>query len=191
MELHDPSVYETSARSGKRHEHSSENVSPALRERSADCRCHRQRNPPPARGPRTDCFGKLRQRSCARGRGLGVHEQICRGISRQALLRRMRVRRCRRKPGARPGQATVRRGARQRPAPCRIAGEHGGVRGSLAAGRHDSRPQPGARRASYARPSSELFRQDVQDRSLWRHQRNGNYRLRCAGKDSPSRNDRN
>ena len=38
-----------------------------------------------------------------------------------------------------------------------------------AAGRHDSRTEPGPRRPPHARASSEFFRQDLQDYSLRRH----------------------
>ena len=43
--------------------------------------------------PRADRLRELRQRGGARGAGLGPHEQVRRGLSRQALLRRLRVRR--------------------------------------------------------------------------------------------------
>ena len=113
--------------------------------------------------------------------GLGVHQQICRGLSGQALLRRLRVRRRGREPGARSREATLRRGACERAAARRIAGQHGGLCGDAAAGRHDSRAEPRAWRTSDARASPEFFRQDLQDRSLRRHQRNRNHRLRRAG----------
>ena len=45
-------------------------------------------------------------------------------------------------------------------------------RGGVAARRYDPRTQPGARRTSYARPSSEFFGQDLSHCSLWRDQGN-------------------
>ena len=65
-------------------------------------------------------------------------------------------------PGARARQEAFRRGARQRAASRRIPGQHGSLRGGAAARRHHPRTQPGPRRTSHARPSSEFFRQDLQ-----------------------------
>ena len=45
----------------------------------------------------------------------------------------------RREPGARSGEATLRRGARQCAAACRIAGQHGSLCFRAATGRHDPR----------------------------------------------------
>ena len=50
--------------------------------------------------------------------------------------------------------------------------------------------EPGARRPPDARASSEFFRQDVQDRSLRRDQRDRDDRLRRAGKDRRAANGR-
>ena len=48
------------------------------------------------------------------------------------------------------------------------AGEHRGVYGGAAAGRHGAGNEPGARRPSDARTSSEFFGQDVQIRAVRR-----------------------
>ena len=55
------------------------------------------------------------------------------------------------------------------------------------AGRHDPRPEPRARRTPHARASAELLGQDLQDRSLRRHQRNRDHRLRRTGADGRAR----
>ena len=72
------------------------------RGRSGD-RCGAQgRAAPPARADRADRLGEHRLARGARGGRLGAHQQICRGLSRPALLRRLR--------GGRQGRA-----ARHRP----------------------------------------------------------------------------
>ena len=57
--------------------------------------------------------------------GLGAHQQVCRGLSRAALLWRLRVRRRGRDDRDRARQAAVRRRLRQRPAAFRRAGQPG------------------------------------------------------------------
>ena len=88
--------------------------------------------------------------------------------------------------GARAGQETVWRGKCQRAAALGIAGQSGGIRSRAATWRHDSGIEPGSWRAPHARASSEFFRQDLQDRSVWRDQGNGDDRLRRTGKDRRS-----
>ena len=71
--------------------------------------------------------------------GLGAHQQVRRGLPRQALLRRLRARRRRRDAGHRPRQGAVRRRARQRAAALRRPGQHGRATGDAGAGRHHPR----------------------------------------------------
>ena len=73
--------------------------SPASLSRQADPELWRAvagRNRPPGRPHRADRLRELREPRGARGAGLGAHQQVRRGLSRQALLRRLRVRRHRR-----------------------------------------------------------------------------------------------
>ena len=60
-----------------------------------------------------------------RGRRLGAHQQVHRGLPGQALLRRQRGHRRGRGPGPRPGQGAVRRRARQRAAALGRQRQHG------------------------------------------------------------------
>ena len=60
----------------------------------------------------------------------------------------------------------------------------------IAAGRHHPWLESGAWRTSHPRASSEFFRQDVQDCSLRRHQRDGNHRLRRNGENCRRANGR-
>ena len=62
------------------------------------------RKPAAGRGPGADRVRELRVPGRARGHGHGAHEQVRRGATRQAVLRRLRVRRRRRGPGPRSGQ---------------------------------------------------------------------------------------
>ena len=57
---------------------------------------HAGRTTTPGGSHRADRLGELCQSARARGAGLGAHQQVRRGLSRQALLRRLRVRRRRR-----------------------------------------------------------------------------------------------
>ena len=74
---------------------------------------------PPARRDRADRLGEHRQPRGARGAGLGADQQIRRGLSGQALLRRLPVRRHRRDAGDRAGHQAVRLPLRQRAAALR------------------------------------------------------------------------
>ena len=121
-----------------------------------------------ANGPRADRLGELRQPRRARGRRLGADEQVRRRLSRQALLRRLRVRRRRRALAIDARQGAVRRRARQRAAALRRAGEHGGVLHAAQARRHGPRHEPVARRPPHARPPAQLLRQALHDRALRR-----------------------
>ena len=66
------------------------------RDRPGSRRRHPRRGGAPGQRPRADRVGELRQQRGARGRRVGVHEQVRRGLSRAALLRRLRVHRRRR-----------------------------------------------------------------------------------------------
>ena len=153
----------------------------------------RARNPPPGHRPRTDSVGESRFRSRARSDGLGAHQQVRRRLSRQALLRRLRIRGSRRATGHRPRQAAFRRRARQRASALRHAGEYRRVHGGAAAGRHGAGHESGARRPPDARAPAEFFRQDLQVRSLRRAQGHRDDRLRRArapGRRAQAENDR-
>ena len=72
---------------------------------------HRRREPAAGRPHRADRVGELRQPGGAGGAGHAAHQQVRRGLSRQALLRRLRVRRRRRAARDRPREEAVRRRA--------------------------------------------------------------------------------
>ena len=117
-----------------------------------------RRAPAPARQDRAD-----RERELHLGRGHGspglvAHEQVRRGPARQALLRRLRVRRHRRaaRPGARP-RSLPRRRARQRPAALRRPGEHGRLLQRPRAGRPDHGHEPRPRRPPDPRHGAQLL----------------------------------
>ena len=89
------------------------------------------------------------------GAGLAAHQQVRRGLSGQALLRRLRVRRHRRAARDRPREEAVRRRRRQRPAAFGRAGQPGGVLRGAEARRHDPRHVAAARRPPDARLAGE------------------------------------
>ena len=68
------------------------------------------------RHARDDRLGELRAAGDPRLPGVGAHQQVRRGLPRQALLRRLRVRRRGREAGDRAREGAVRRRARERPA---------------------------------------------------------------------------
>ena len=111
----------------------------------------RARNAAPGRPHRVDRIRELRQPARARGAGFGAHQQIRRRLSRQALLRRLRVRRHRRAARDRPCQETVQCRVRERAAAFRIAGQFRGVYGDAQARRHYPRHVARARRPPDAR----------------------------------------
>ena len=73
----------------------------------------------PAAHARDDRVGELRSPGRARLPGLGAHQQVRGGLSRQALLRRLRVGRHRGEARDRPRQVALRRRLRQRAAALR------------------------------------------------------------------------
>jgi glycine hydroxymethyltransferase len=80
----------------------------------------------------------------ARGAGLGADQQICRGLSGQALLRRLRVSSTIAETLAIERAKAVRLRLRQRAAAFGQPGQPGGVPGAAAAGRHLHGPRPAA-----------------------------------------------
>ncbi len=128
----------------------------------------------------------------ARGGRLGADEQVRRGVSRQAVLRRLRGRRRDRAARNRAGQGVVSRRARKRAAARGRAGEHGGVPRADAAGRHDPLAAPRPRRPSHARSQGQLLRPALHDRPLRRLARDEPRRLRRgarARQGAPSEGD--
>ncbi len=151
---------------------------------------HRRREPAPGRPHRADRVGELREPGGDGGAGLAAHEQVRRGLSGQALLRRLRARRCRRAAGDRPGEEALRRRLRQRPAAFGSAGQPGGLPRRAEAGRHDPRHEPAARRTPDARLAGQHQRQVVQRRPLRPPPGDRAHRLRrrrAAGARSTSR----
>ena len=92
----------------------------------------RGRARPRAARDRADRQREHRQPGRARGAGLGAHQQVRRGLSRQALLRRLRVCRRRRAARDRARQAAVRLRLRQRAAALRRPGQRCGHAGAAA-----------------------------------------------------------
>ena len=140
-----------------------------------------RRAQPPGGSYRADRLGELCQPAGARGAGLGADQQVRRRLSRQALLRRLRIRRYRRAAGDRARQAAVRRRLRQRAAAFGLAGERRGVFGAAQSRRHDSRHEPRSWRSLDARREGQFFGQAVQGgavRDQGRHRRD---RLRPGG----------
>ena len=152
-----------------------------LPSRSRNRRRRRQRTPSPGRRARADRVRELRQPRHPRSAGLGAHQQVRRGLSGQALLRRLRVRGRGRVAGDRARQGAVRRRPRQRAAALGRAGQPGGVLRGGEAGRHRARHEPGPRRPPDARPPAELLRPALQDRPLRRAAGRRAHRLRGAG----------
>ena len=112
----------------------------------------------PARPARADRVRELHLAGRARGRGLGAHQQVRRGLPGQALLRRLRGRRRRRAAGDRAREVAVRRRARQRPAALRAPQANMAAYYARARpGRHRARHAPRPRRPPHPRPSSVNF----------------------------------
>ena len=115
-----------------------------------------------------------------RGHRIGLHEQVRRRVSGQALLRRLRIRGRGRDAGNRARESAVRRRARQRAAALGRAGEHGRVHGRAQARRDHPGHEPRARRPPHARPPAELLGQVLQRRAVRRPQGRRAPRLRRA-----------
>ncbi len=117
-----------------------------------------RRAPAPARQDRADRQRELHLRRGDGSPGLVADQQVRRGPARQALLRRLRVRRRRRasRPGARP-RALPRRRARQRPAALGRPGEHGRLLQRPRAGRPDHGHEPRPWRPPDPRHGAQLL----------------------------------
>ena len=100
------------------------------------------------------------------------------GYPGPALLRRLRGRRRDRAARDRPREGPLRRRARERPAACGRAGEHGRVLRAAAAGRHDPLAAARPRRPPHARAQGQLLRAALHDRPLRRLARDERGRLR-------------
>ena len=90
--------------------------------------------------------------------GIGAHEQVRRGLSRPALLRRLRVRGRRRAAGDRSREGALRRRARQRAAARRRAGQRRRLPRAARAGRPHPRHEARPRRPPHARHEDQLLR---------------------------------
>ena len=114
-----------------------------------------------ARPDRTDRLGEHRLARRAGGAGLGADQQICRGLSGAALLRRLRMGGPGGAPRHRAGEAAVRRGLCQCPAAFGRTGQPGGLHGALPAGRHRARHVACRRRPPDPRRGAQPVRQVV------------------------------
>ncbi len=134
-----------------------------------------------------DRLRELRSPGRARGRRVGVDQQIRRGLPRAPLLRWLRGGRRRRATRDRPGPGAVRGGARQRSAPRGRPGQQRGLHGDAGAGRHDHGAGARPRRPPQPRHEAERLGQAVRGRPLPRqqgrpaggHGRGGEARLRA------------
>ena len=138
----------------------------ARRGRSRDRRRARARARAPAAHAGDDRVGELRAAGRPRVPGLRADEQVRRGLSRQALLRRLRVRRRDRAARDRSREGAVRRRARQRAAARRRAGQRRRLPRAAAAGRHDPGPRAPARRPPHPRHEDQRVRPAVRHRAL-------------------------
>ncbi len=121
------------------------------------CRHHR-RGTSPAEQHRAHRLGKFRLARRDGGAGLAADQQVCRRLSRQALVWRLRKRRRRRATRHRPRQAALRSRARERPAALRLAGEHRRLFLRPQARRQDPHHGPRPRRPPHPRPQGEFLR---------------------------------
>ncbi len=120
----------------------------------------------PGRSYRADRVGELHQSARARGSRVGAHQQVCRRLSRQALLRRLRIRRCGGEPGDRSGEAAVRRRLCQCTAAFRQPGERRRVPGAAQSGGYHPRHESRSWRPFDAWRQGEFLRQVVQSRAI-------------------------
>ena len=149
----------------------------------------------PARRDRADRVGEHRQPRGARGAGLGADQQIRRGLSGPALLRRLPVRRHGRDARDRARQEAVRRELRQRAAEFRQPDEPGGVPRAGEAGRHLHGARSRGRRPPDPRLAGQHLGQVVQGGALHgaargpdhRHGRGRAHRARERSRRSSSR----
>ncbi len=145
---------------------------------------HRRRGTPPGRRRRDDPVGELHLPRGAGRAGLGADQQIRRGLSRAALLRRPGVHRRDRAHRARPRLRPLPRRARQRAAALGLADEPGGLFRLLEARRHGAGHGPHPRRPPDPRRAGLAHGQGVQLRPLQDLPRPGRRdRLRRADAD--------
>ena len=137
-----------------------------------------RRESPPGRAHRADRLGELREPRGHGGAGDPAHQQVCRGLPWQALLRRLRVCRHRRTARRRPRAKALPCGGRECPAAFGRAGQPGGLFRGAFARRHDPRHEPAAWRAPDARLAGQPVGQVVQGRCLWARAGNRADRLR-------------
>ncbi len=128
---------------------------PARRSRPRGRGGDRPRDRAPAADAGDDRVGELRARGDPRVPGQRADEQVRRGLSRQALLRRLRAHRRDRAAGDRPREGAVRRRARERAAARGRAGQRVRLSRAAAAGRHDHGPRAAARRAPQPRHEAQ------------------------------------
>ncbi len=112
------------------------------RDRPRDLRHHSQGDGAAGVQARADRLRELRERGGPRGHRVRADEQVRRGIPREAVLRRVRVRGPGRVAGDRAGEEDLRSRARQRAAPRRLPGEHGRLLLGDEPGRHDAGDEP-------------------------------------------------
>ena len=159
----------------------------ACRGRSRNRRRDQGRTRPAAPRDRADRLRKHRQPCGPGSAGLGDDQQICRRLSRQPLLRRLRMGRRRRDAGDRARQETVRRAVCQRAAELRQPDEPGGVSGAAAARRHLHGPRSRRRRPSHPRLARQHVRQVVQGLALHGAARGPDHRHGRSGASRPKR----
>ena len=141
----------------------------------------RLRTRPPARGDRAHRVREHRQPRRDGGAGLGDDQQVCRGLSRQALLRRLPVRRRGRDAGDRAGEGAVPLRLCQRAAQLRLPGQPGRVHGAHPSRRHDPGHEPRCGRAPHARGGAEPVGPLVRRGAVRRAPRYPPARLRPGG----------
>ena len=126
--------------------------------RSRGRRDHRERVSPRAAQHRADRLGEHRLPRRYAGDGHLPDQQVRRGLSRQALLRRLLLRR--RDRGDRPSARlqALRRRARERPAPLRREREPRSLQGDAPARRHLHGHEPRPRRPSVPRQPGQHLR---------------------------------
>ena len=103
--------------------------------------------------------------------GQRPHQQVRRGLPRQALLRRLRARRRHRAARDRPREGAVRRRPRQRAAARRRPGQHVRLPRAAAARRHDHGPRAAARRPPQPRHEDQRLRPPLRHRAVRGHAR--------------------
>ena len=133
----------------------------AGRGRPGGLRRRHRRTAPPAADAGDDRQRELRPHRRHAGPGFGDDQQVRGGLSRPALLRRLRERRRHRTAGDRPDQGAVRGGLRQRAAALRGAGQRRRLPGADQARGHHPGTVPGARWAPDARHADQLLRAAV------------------------------